>query len=81
MLALAPAAQPVEVAPLEAIYEADQNNEAADNNGKRVEVKLTYREGYDHGFACVSSLIEGHLFYHAKILGRVKEIRKPSFFD
>lgn len=55
--------------------------EAADNNGKRVEVKLTYREGYDHGFACVSSLIEGHLFYHAKILGRVKEIRKPSFFD
>ena len=44
-------------------------------------MKLTYREGYDHGFACVSSLIEGHLFYHAKILGRVKEIRKPSFFD
>ena len=57
--------------------------EAADAN-KRVKVRLTYREGYDHGFACVSSLIEGHLYYHAKLLGRVKETpesRRESYFD
>ncbi|QDZ25031.1 S-formylglutathione hydrolase [Chloropicon primus] len=53
--------------------------EAADKN-KRVDVKLTYRAGYDHGFACVTSLIEGHLYYHAKILGRVVEKKKSSFF-
>lgn len=45
--------------------------EAADTR-KKVDVKLTYREGYDHGFACVSSVIEGHMHYHANILGVAK---------
>ena len=46
--------------------------EAADMK-RNVEVKLTYREGYDHGFACVSSCIEGHMHYHAKILGKIRK--------
>ena len=46
--------------------------EAADMK-RNVEVKLTYREGYDHGFACVSSCIEGHIHYHAKILGKIRK--------